>query len=173
MTLTRSDLLEAAQSLCTAFADKEPLDELLSHFSTTHQVSAHEHGLALLAPFLGRTFTGLHGPDSVEAYFMLLQDYLTYDHMSFSEWTVDLQARKVCTKGKARFTWTQGDGKGQWWDEQFVYILDFDEEGKVTDYQVWADSGAAYLAMRGELNSKREVRSRSGCSWHLLRLDID
>ena len=45
----------------------------------------------------------------------------------------------------------EGEGKGQSWDEEFAYILDFDQSAKVTDYQVWADSGAAYLARRGEL----------------------
>lgn len=153
MSPTRSQLLASAQALCNAFATKAPLPDLLSHFSTTHQVSAHEHGLPSLAPFLGRTFTNLTGPDSVEAYFQLLQQMLTYEHMSFGAWTVDADAQKVCTKGKARFTWIGGEGKGQTWDEQFVYMLDFDDEGKVTDYQVWADSGAAYLARRGELDT--------------------
>lgn len=85
MTLTRSQLLAAAQALCDAFAAKAPLPELLAHFSTTHEISAHEHGLPLLAPFLGRTFKGRSGEDSVEAYFTLLQKYLTYDDMSFGE----------------------------------------------------------------------------------------
>ncbi|KAJ3521832.1 hypothetical protein NM688_g8965 [Phlebia brevispora] len=156
MPQSRSQLLASAQALCTAFANQAPLDELLTHFSTTHQVSAHEHGLPCLAPFLGRTFTGRTGPHSVEAYFKLLQQLLIYQDMRFGDWTVDTEARKVCAKGKARFTWIDGKGKGQWWDEQFIYMLDFDDEGKVTDYQVWADSGAAYLARKGELNSERE-----------------
>ena len=74
------------------------------------------------------------------------------------EWVVDPDARKVACKGKARFKWTEGVGKGQGWDEKFAYVLDFDDEGKVTDYQVWADSGAAYLARLGQLNNLREVR---------------
>lgn len=36
-------------------------------------------------------------------------------------------------------------------------MLDFDDEGKVTDYQVWADSGAAYLASKGQLDQSRKV----------------
>lgn len=40
----------------------------------------------------------------------------------------------------------------QSWDETFTYSLDFDDELKVTDYQVWADSGAAYLARLGKLD---------------------
>ena len=155
MSLSRPQLLAAAQALCSSFANKAPLETLLSHFSTTFQVSAHEHGLPFLAPFLGRTFPGTTG---IADYFTLISQLLTYENMSFSDWTVDAETQRVCTRGKARFTWVSGDGKGQWWDEEFVYMLDFDDEGKVTDYQVWADSGAAYLAKRGELNAKREVR---------------
>lgn len=161
MSLPRPQLLASAQALCADFANKAPLQTLLSHFSTTFQVSAHEHGLPFLAPFLGRTFPGLTGPRSVQDYFTTIQKLLSYENMSFSDWTVDAETQRACTRGKARFTWLEGKGKGQWWDEEFVYMLDFDNEGKVTDYQVWADSGAAYLAMNGELNAKREVRRRA------------
>lgn len=158
MSPSRTQLLASAEALCTAFAQKAPLEDVLSHFSTTHLITAHEHGLPFLAPFIGRTFTGRTGPNSVEAYFKLLQQVLTFENMSFAEWTVDTEARKVCTKGTARFTWAEGEGNGQAWNERFIYMLDFDQEGKVTDYQVWADSGAAYLARKGELDAKRAVR---------------
>lgn len=46
---------------------------------------------------------------------------------------------------------------GNEWNERFAYMLDFDDEGKVTDYQVWADSGAAYLASKGQLDQSRKV----------------
>jgi len=156
MAPTRSQLLASAQAFCSAFAHKADLDTIISHFSTTHQISAIEHGEPLLAPFLGRPFSGHTGDRSVPAYFTLLQKYLAYDDMSFGEWVVDAEARKVCTKGAATFTWAEGPGKGQSWDERFVYVLDFDDECKVTDYQVWADSGAAYLASRGELDDRRK-----------------
>ncbi|KAI0708849.1 hypothetical protein C8T65DRAFT_206727 [Cerioporus squamosus] len=149
---TREQLLKSAQALCDAFAAKADIQTLLSHFSTTHQISAFEHGLPALAPFLGRTFSGRDGANSVASYFQLLQQYLTYDGMSFGTWVVDAEAQRVSVKGRAKFTWTEGEGNGQSWDEQFAYILDFDQDAKVTDYQVWADSGAAYLARRGELN---------------------
>ncbi|KAI0629138.1 hypothetical protein C8Q77DRAFT_1220339 [Trametes polyzona] len=148
---TRAQLLESAQGLCSAFASKADIDTLLSYFSSTHQISAFEHGLPLLAPFLGRPFTGRTGPSSVRAYFELLQKHLTYDNMSFGTWVVDPDSSRASVKGTAKFTWADGPGKGQSWDEHFAYILDFDQDAKVTDYQVWADSGAAYLARRGEL----------------------
>ncbi|RPD64242.1 hypothetical protein L226DRAFT_552146 [Lentinus tigrinus ALCF2SS1-7] len=154
---TRDQLLQSAQALCDAFAAKADVDTLLSYFSATHQISAFEHGLPALAPFLGRTFSGRAGANSVASYFELLQEYLTYDNMSFGTWVVDAEAQRVAVKGRAKFTWTEGEGKGQSWDEQFAYILDFDQDAKVTDYQVWADSGAAYLARRGELSKVIEA----------------
>ncbi|KAH9852025.1 hypothetical protein C2E23DRAFT_731756 [Lenzites betulinus] len=149
---TRSELLESAKGLCNSFAAKADIDTLLAHFSSTHQISAYEHGLPVLAPFLGRSFAGRTGPTSVKTYFELLQQHLSYTDMSFTGWVVDAQASRVSVKGSAKFTWIEGAGKDQSWVEQFVYLLDFDQDAKVTDYQVWADSGAAYLARRGELS---------------------
>ena len=148
---SRAELLHTAQALCDAFASKADVDALLAHFSATHQITAVEHGLPALAPFLGRVFAGRTGPASVPAYFRLLQQHLTYEAMSFSSWVVDPDAQRVAVKGRARFTWRSGAGAGQAWDEEFAYVLDFDQDAKVTDYQVWADSGAAYLARKGEL----------------------
>lgn len=166
-------LLAAATSFCDAFASNAPLQVILSHFSTTHQVSVREHGLPFLAPFLGRTFTSLgspsssssspspttYPPTSIAAYFTLLSSLLSFQEMSFGEWLIDTDSRKVSCKGKAKFTWKeQGNHENrEWWDETFVYVMDFDEEGKVTDYQVWADSGAVYLASIGRLAEMRRV----------------
>lgn len=85
MTLSRSQLLASAQALCNDVVGKVALPDLLSHFSRTHEITAHEHGEPFLAPFLGRTFKGRSGPDSVEAYFTLLVKHLSYDDMSFGK----------------------------------------------------------------------------------------
>ncbi|PCH44342.1 hypothetical protein WOLCODRAFT_144932 [Wolfiporia cocos MD-104 SS10] len=156
MAPTRDQLLTTARALCAAFASAAPVPTLLSHFSATYQISAREHGLPLLAPFLGRTFAGRSGPNSVQAYFELLRQHLTFRNMEFVGWTVDAEASRVCVRGHATFEWTEGEGKGQVWNEVFVYMLDFDEGARVTDYQVWADSGAAYLARRGTLLQQRK-----------------
>ena len=148
---SRTQLLQSAQALCNAFAAKADVDTLLSHFSSTHQITAIEHGLPYLAPYFDRPFTGRTGPTSVAAYLNLLQEHLTYDTMTFSSWIVDDEAQRVACKGRARFTWISGDVKGQTWEEEFACILDFDQSAKVTDYQVFADTGAAYLGRRGEL----------------------
>ncbi|KAH7909555.1 hypothetical protein BJ138DRAFT_1066864 [Hygrophoropsis aurantiaca] len=150
MPTTRTKLLNATKALCADFAAQKDVDVLLSHFSTTHQLTALEHGLSSLAPFLGRRFVG---HDGIKEYFETISKHLTYTDMSFSEWVIDAEARKVSVKGEAKSTWLSTQES---WEETFVYVLDFDEEEKVTDYQVWADTGAAYLARKGKLSQLDE-----------------
>eukprot|EP00957_Ditylum_brightwellii_P049494 3754239-Ditylum_brightwellii.AAC.1 len=57
----RDDILSTAHSLCDAFANKAPLNEVLDQFSTSDEVFCLEHGLQRLAPFLGRIFVGQEG----------------------------------------------------------------------------------------------------------------
>ncbi|KAE9404480.1 hypothetical protein BT96DRAFT_418858 [Gymnopus androsaceus JB14] len=147
--LSRSRLLASSVAFCDAFAQKKDLDIIVSHFSTTHQVSVVEHGEKSLAPFLGKSFRGL---DGARSYFETIASSLSYEDMEFSEFIVDAEAKRAACKGRARFTWNE---TGESWDETFAYMLDFDDEGKITDYQVWADSGAAYLARKGELDKVR------------------
>ena len=145
MRTTRDDLLHAAKSLCTDFASKKDPDDLMTHFSTTHQCTAYEYGLPSLAPFLGRPFIGR---DGVRDYFKTIALTLSFERMAFSEYIVDSEVQKVSVKGQAKFIWLSTK---QSWDEIFTYVLDFDDDCKVTNYQVWADTGAAYLASRGEI----------------------
>lgn len=151
MTVTRSELLSAAQTFCDAFAQKKDVETILSLFSVEFQPSAIEHGEASLAPFLGKPFVGL---ENIKIYFETIGSLLSYEDVKFSQFVVDAEGRKVACKGKGKFTWRSTKES---WDETFAYMLDFDEEGKVTDYQVWADSGAAYLARIGKLNEARKV----------------
>ncbi|KAI1355653.1 transcription elongation factor S-II [Xylaria sp. FL0043] len=160
-SLTRAELLEAAKTFCDSFAQKKPLEDILSHFSSSSSspgsavssdtVLVHEHGLPQLAPFLGRDFRGL---DGAREYFETVAKYLSYEDMRFVEFVVDTEdgdgdgGGKVAVRGKAKFTWTETEKS---WDETFVYVLRFDARAKLTRYEVWADSGAAYLARRGEL----------------------
>ena len=141
----RATLLLAAESFCNTFATQKPLDDILSHFSTRYEILAYEHGLKQLAPFLGRDYTGEKG---VREYFETLASHLSYDNMEFSTYVVDAAENRVSVRGEAKFTWTS---TGQSWNEIFTYVLAFDEDAKVVKYEVWADSGAAYLASKGEL----------------------
>jgi hypothetical protein len=133
---------------------------LLSHFTTTLPPTAIEHGHTALAPFLGRTFTGR---DGVQRYFDLLPQLLSFENMRFCDYAVDVDTLMVSCKGCARFTWTE---TGMSWDEVFTYTLKFVEEGphvdgrprevKVRKYQVWADTGALWLASQGKLAALEE-----------------
>jgi hypothetical protein len=149
--INRHHLLGAAQCLCDDFASQKDITTLLSHFNSTDP-EAFEHGEPFLAPFLGRKFVGIQG---IQSYFELLKEHLTYKNMRFSDYIVDVDQQKVAVKGEAEFTWITTN---QTWSETFTYALDFDENVKVKRYQVWADSGAAYLARIGELDQKRKGR---------------
>lgn len=145
---SRTSLLTASQSFTSAFASHTlPSIILRTHFSTSSPSSilVHEHGLPQLAPFLGRPF---HGLDGAAAYFELIGQCLSYSDMTFSDYLVDPEQRRVSVRGAARFTWTE---TGQSWDEVFTYVLGFDDELRVVSYEIWADSGAAYLARKGLL----------------------
>lgn len=141
----RAQLLAASQSFCDSFALKSSPDTIFAHFSPSPDVLVLEHGLPQLAPFLGRDF---RGQDGLREYFALLGKTLSYEDMSFSNFVVDDTQSKVSVRGQARFTW---NSTGQSWDEVFTYVLELDEEIKVKVYEIWADSGAAYLASKGLL----------------------
>ncbi|KAI1074353.1 hypothetical protein F5B20DRAFT_563874 [Whalleya microplaca] len=147
----RAELLQAATAFCDSFAQKRPPAEIFSHFSTSEDILAYEHGLPELAPFLGREFKG---QDGVQKYFEMIFSCLSYERMQFSNYAVDAVENKVSVRGTATFTWT---ATTESWDEVFTYVLAFDEHHKVTRYEIWADSGAAYLASKGEL---KELRSK-------------
>ncbi|KAI0118793.1 transcription elongation factor S-II [Nemania sp. FL0031] len=142
-----------------------------SHNRGGSEILVHEHGLPQLAPFLGQDFRGLAG---ARQYFETVGACLSYEDMRFMEFVADTAAGgegdenenegedvdvgkggKVAVRGKARFTWKD---TGQSWDETFLYILCFDARAKLKTYEVWADSGAAYLARRGELGGSTRER---------------
>ena len=144
MKLTRSQILEAAVAFCTSFSQGKDVESILALFSTTQPVSAIEHGDPSLAPFLGRTFEGKEG---IKRYFEVIGSLLSYENISFGEYVVDAEERKVAVKGKGTFTWKE---TGKAWNETFAYVLDFDEDAKLTRYQIWSDTGSAYLASKGD-----------------------
>ncbi|KAF8512879.1 hypothetical protein BU17DRAFT_69066 [Hysterangium stoloniferum] len=147
--MTREYLLMAAQALCNDFTSQKDVNTLLSYFSTSVEPEAYEHGKPALAPFLGHRFSGHEG---IETYFGLLVKHILYKDMQFSEYLVDMEEMKVAVKGQAVFTWVS---TGEHWEETFAYVLDYDKHVKLKRYQVWADSGAAYLARLGQLEEVR------------------
>ncbi|KAL4946117.1 hypothetical protein BDV06DRAFT_218641 [Aspergillus oleicola] len=155
---TRASLKTATTTLLDAFSSGSSILTLQSTFTTTPPPTIHEHGLKELAPFLGRPFTG---QNELKSYFEILNEHLGIEDASFddeNEWAVDTENMVVCLRGRARFV-SKRTGEG--WDEVFAYRVEVaDETGegvegrgklKVRKYEVWADTGAAYLAMRGKL----------------------
>jgi hypothetical protein len=158
--MTRLSLLEPVRSLLRAFANPDPNNpnQLLSAFTTSPKPLAYEHGLPQLAPFVGRSFTG---QDGISTYFNLLSSHLEIKDMAFGpeeSWIVDESCMAIALRGTATFIWKK---TGQAWDETFAYQIKLaedvsDDPGKkgflkVNEYQVWADTGAAYLASLGKL----------------------
>lgn len=165
MSLNRQSLVEPTQAFCDAFARKADIPTILTHFSRTKAISAFEYGDCALAPFLGRSFDGFEG---VKKYFEIIGSLLVYDNLKFSEPVVDVEEHKVAIKGQGRFTWLE---TRESWDETFAYVLDFDEDAKVVRYQIWADSGAAYLARIGKLKEVQKVRNLKAfqiCNTHII-----
>jgi hypothetical protein len=145
MSSDREALLHAAANFCNAFACQYATDAILGHFSTTAEPVALEHRLPQVAPYLDRPFRDLA---AVKEYFGLLGEHLSYKDMYFVDYVVDVETMKVSARGTANFTWKK---TGQSWDEVFTYVMGFDEERMVKSYEVWADSGACYLASQGKL----------------------
>lgn len=152
MGLERQRLLAAAQGFCDAFKDMADIDDILLFFASSDDSSVIEYGEPALAPFLGRRFIGAPG---IRMYFETVQAVLSYGNLQFSDFVVDVETKKVGLKGSGTFQWKS---TGESWDESFAYILSFDDGCRITEYQVWADSGSAYLARIGKLN---EVRVRN------------
>lgn len=158
---SRQGLLTSAKAFCNAFASQANPEKIFSHFTETHasDILIHEHGLPQLVPFVGRDFAGL---DGVHQYFEIISSCLSYDDMKFSDYIVDEVVGKVSVRGQAKFTWRDS---GQSWDEVFRYAIGFatdehddddegvDGDGKVVRYEIWADTGAAYLARKGMLDA--------------------
>lgn len=143
----REKLISAAGSFCDAFANQKPFEDIFKHFSRSEKVLALEHGLPELAPFLGRKFEGSGG---VQEYFSLISSKLRYENMWFDNYIVDSGNNQVSVRGHAKFC---DAATNQAWDEVFAYQLAFDSEYKVVVYEIWSDTGAAYLASKGQLQN--------------------
>lgn len=125
-------------------------------FSTAETPTAVEYGLRRLTPFTGSIYEGL---DGVRKYFETIGELLSYEDMQFSDYVVDAEVLKVSVRGRATFTW-QSTGKS--WLETFTYTLEFDNLLNVKKYEVWADTGAAYLAEENCNDRCKYLHSRIG-----------
>mmetsp|Transcript_33194 Transcript_33194/g.37006 ORF Transcript_33194/g.37006 Transcript_33194/m.37006 type:complete len:165 (-) Transcript_33194:121-615(-) len=140
---SREQLLRSTEILCDVFANHGTIEEIISCFSTVQsdQIHLFEHGLSELElPFVGRSFYGIQG---IKDYFTIISQTLDYENMSFCDYSIDEKLKVISVRGKAKFIWKS---TGKSWNEIFIYRIQLDKEGKILIYEVWADSGAAYLA---------------------------
>lgn len=142
-------LRKVTSEFCAALLSPPPLDELLSqYFSANPKITEHGPEWARdRLPFLAKTFTG---KDGCEEYFKLMSSTLamSLDKDAFPEakaFSVDADAGVVTVTGKGYFS-SQKTGKG--WDEQFIHrFSEFDENGKIGHWEIWADPLSAWIAV--------------------------
>ena len=177
---TRYSLLkERTQSFCSAFLDlsNNPPEKILDDHFTKSNPRITEHGPSWASkrlPFLGKAFTGR---DACLQYFKLLAQTLEFipNKDTFPEpegFVVDDQAnvhpdgshsgsRKgydgrgvVSVVGRAKF---KAIKTGKAWNEQFIYRLsDFDEDGRIGHWEIWADPLSAWVAVGEDEDEESE-----------------
>ncbi|KAL4884819.1 hypothetical protein BJY04DRAFT_170861 [Aspergillus karnatakaensis] len=160
MTHPRDSTIKATSALTTALTSGADLNTLLSTFTVSPAAIAHEHGHPKLATFLGRTFRGHKG---VGEYFTLVERQMRIKEMEFNrecDWVVDAEKKTVCLRGRG--VW-ENKLTSEQWVEIFAYRVELAEEEwegckdkgelKVKSYEVWADTGAAFLAEKGKLRN--------------------
>ncbi|OEU08587.1 hypothetical protein FRACYDRAFT_249480 [Fragilariopsis cylindrus CCMP1102] len=128
---SREELLRSTKELCNVFANHGTIEEIISCFSSKGQSNT---------PFIGRSFYGIQG---ITDYFTIISNTLEYENMYFYDYTVDIETKVVSVRGKAKFIWKSTK---KYWNEIFIYRIQLDNEYKILIYEVWADTGAAYLA---------------------------
>lgn len=161
-----ADLLrQSSVAFChTLLAPPLPREVLAKHFTSKPKITEHgpEWANARL-PFLGKTFSGV---DECVSYFDLLSQTLRM-YMGMTTWpgeegfivdedAVDFRGQEgqevsrgaVSVVGKARF---ESVKTGKDWNEQFIYRLsNFDTEGKIGHWEIWADPLSAWVAVGGD-----------------------
>jgi hypothetical protein len=160
-------LQDRASAFCNAFLDlaSNPPEKLLDEHFTAASPKITEHGPHWAnerLPFLGKTFAG---QDACRRYFSLLSETLEFlpDKNTFpgkegivvdDRTTVagdegrqgDLRG-VVNVVGKAEFKAVK---TGEKWRETFIYRLsEFDEDGKIGHWEIWADPLSAWVAVGG------------------------
>ncbi|KAK4635635.1 hypothetical protein CLAFUW4_01591 [Fulvia fulva] len=176
----RSQLHSRAQAFCDAFLDlsNNPPEKILSdHFTHTGTPKITEHGPAWASkrlPFLGRTFSGK--AECLE-YFSLLAKTLEFqpsadtftsqgsivvdDRASVNEGDNRSEpsgvANRPSTSGSMGVVSVKGKGTfkavqtGKAWDEEFIWRLsEYDEDGGIGHWEIWADPLSAWVAVGGE-----------------------
>jgi hypothetical protein len=110
------------QSLCTTIANRQPVTDILSHFSDFSYVKVVEHGLFSSWPFTDGSYVSL---PTVQKYFEQHVVLMGHEHMLFHEtgFVVDTEACKACMQSSALFLWIECGTSFEdllGWDKMFV-----------------------------------------------------
>jgi len=162
---SRSAMLrKCAHAFCMALANTEfDAHNFVSTFFVPGEASSiTEHGPGWARkklPFLGQTF---QGRDGCVEYFQHLSQTLNL-HLPVdafppdAELIVDPDAEVdgpyngvVCVTGKGKF---EAKETGWRWHEKFIYKLSgFDDDGRVTHWEIWSDPLSAWSALTQKSN---------------------
>ncbi|MCJ1439038.1 hypothetical protein MMC27_008428 [Xylographa pallens] len=163
----RSSLLRSrTYTFCQAFLEsKQPSEILDTYFTSSPKITEHGPSWATSRlPFLGRTFRGrkdsghsstASSSTTCDDYFGLLASTLSFhpDKHTFppsSDFIVDASAGQngvVSVVAHAKFASVV---TGKSWEEDFIYRLsEFDREGRIGHWEVWADPLSAWEAVGG------------------------
>ena len=84
---------------------KAPVDEYLEHFAPdSDNVSAVEHGLTAIAPFMGKDFEGRSG---VREYFGWKREIVKTISLRFDEYCVDAELGVVNVRCRGKYMWRE------------------------------------------------------------------
>jgi hypothetical protein len=164
-TPTRSALLrKTTYAFCQAFLRSAPPPEILDHSFVPDNPKITEHGPSWARsrlPFLAKTFSGRK---ECEDYFTILVEVLDFlpaaDTFPGPDGiVVDAEAgegdetadgRKGIVHVRAKGTF-RAKKTGNQWQEVFAYRLsDFDEQGRIGHWEIFADPLSAWMAVGNE-----------------------
>ena len=133
---SRAQLLESTRRFLQALSTSTPPLALLTHFSTTSQISILHYPSTCPHP----SSSLLLGPNAIRSYFDLLATHWTRSNLSAPHNLIhaDPDTRTVTLAGSSiRWTWR---ANGRSWTEEFTCILGFDEFAKITRFEVRTES---------------------------------
>ena len=138
MSPTGPQLLAATHAFLADIAAETSSVCLLSHFSTTQQVSFNH------SPEENGT-NSLTGLNAVRSYFDLLATHWTRHDVKEHHIAVYPEFQRVILKASVRWVW-KASGRG--WREEFTCTIDYDDHVKVKRLAVRTDSPPSTCVMR-------------------------
>ncbi|KAJ6622625.1 hypothetical protein B0H10DRAFT_892974 [Mycena sp. CBHHK59/15] len=140
MALSRKQLLFAAEAFFLDLSANTPSKILIAHFSSTKEVVI-QHAPALCPhPYTSR----LTGLNAVRSYFDLIATNWLRSETQIRSQTA-IEPRQVAVKASVRWTWRES---GRSWTEDFLCILDYDDNLKIMSMIIQTESEPGTCVMR-------------------------